>query len=188
MDKEEAIDEPTEPFTKPVVEETPATDTPPPPIATEASPLVEPGGHKPASKDIVTTTKVNQEQKRKIPKNNQAAQVQETYSKVGASLADEDDAFSFKNNCDKSKRIAVVVHTVRAEYEEFDLEQQESSATALTSPQYTENVLMRKTDKKTQVETIDKNILAANTEDLKIENHDKFKNQVTKTGANHQPV
>ena len=29
----------------------------------------------------------------------------------------------------------------------------------------------------------DKFILAANTEDLKIENHNKFKNQVTKTGA-----
>ena len=53
-DKEEAVDEPTEPFTKPVVEDTPATDTPPPPIATEASPLLEPGGHKPALKDVVT--------------------------------------------------------------------------------------------------------------------------------------
>ena len=31
--------------------------------------------------------------------------------------------FSFKNNRDKSKRIAVVVYTVRAENEEFDLEQ-----------------------------------------------------------------
>jgi hypothetical protein len=29
--------------------------------------------------------------------------------------------FSFKNNCAKSKRIAVEVHTVRAENEEFDL-------------------------------------------------------------------
>ena len=96
--------------------------------------------------------------------------------------------FSFKNNRDKSKRIAVVVHTVRAEYEEFDLEQQESSATALTSPQYTKNALTRKTAKKTQVETIDKIILAANTEDLKIVTHNKFKNQVAKTGANHQPL
>jgi hypothetical protein len=66
---------------------------------------------------------------------------------------------------------------VRAEYEEFDLEQYESSATALTSPQYTKNALMRKTAKKTQVETSDKVTLAANTEDLKLENHDKFKNQ-----------
>jgi hypothetical protein len=96
--------------------------------------------------------------------------------------------FSFENNRDKSKRIAVVVHMVRAENEEFDLEQQESSATALTSPQYTKNVLTRKIAKKTQVETIDKIILAANTEDLKIENPNKFKNQVTKTGANHQPL
>jgi hypothetical protein len=71
----------------------------------------------------------------------------------------------------------VVVHTVRAEYEEFDLEQQEVSATALTSPQYTKNALMRKTAKKTQVETSDKVTLAANTEDLKLENHNKFKNQ-----------
>jgi hypothetical protein len=47
---------------------------------------------------------------------------------------------------------------------------------------------MRKTAKKTQVETSDKFTLAANTEDLKTENHNKFKNQVTKTGANHQPV
>jgi hypothetical protein len=39
---------------------------------------------------------------------------------------------------------------------------------------------MRKTDKKTQVETCDKFIPAANTEDLKLENHNKFKNQVTK--------
>ena len=77
---------------------------------------------------------------------------------------------------------------MRAEYEEFDLEQQEVSATALTSPQYTKNALMRKTAKKTQVETSDKFILAANTEDLKLENHNKFKNQVTKTGANHQPM
>jgi hypothetical protein len=75
----------------------------------------------------------------------------------------------------------VVVHTVRAEYEEFDSEQQKVSATALTSPQYTKNALMSKTAKKTQVEM-------SNTEDLKLENHNKFKNQVTKTGANHQPM
>jgi hypothetical protein len=47
---------------------------------------------------------------------------------------------------------------------------------------------MRKTAKKTQVETSDKLTPAANTEDLKTENHNKFKNQVIKTGANHQPV
>ena len=66
---------------------------------------------------------------------------------------------------------------MRAEYEELDLEQQEVSATALTSPQYTKNALMRKTAKKTQVETSDKFILPANTEDLKLENHNEFKNQ-----------
>jgi hypothetical protein len=47
---------------------------------------------------------------------------------------------------------------------------------------------MRKTAKKTQVETSNEFILAANTEDFKIENHNKFKNQVAKTGANHQPL
>jgi hypothetical protein len=36
---------------------------------------------------------------------------------------------------------------------------------------------MRKTAKKTQVETCDKLTLAANTEDLKLENHNKYKNQ-----------
>jgi hypothetical protein len=92
--KEEAVDEPMETFTKPVVEDTPATDTPPPPIATEASPLLEPGGHKPALKDVVTTHVVIPEQNRKPTKNNQAAQIQETYSKVGASLTDNDDAFT----------------------------------------------------------------------------------------------
>jgi hypothetical protein len=92
--KEEVVDEPMEAFTKPVVEDTPATDTPPPPIATETSPMLEPGGHKPALKDIVTTSAVITEQNRKITKNNQAAQVQETYSKVGASLTDDNNAFS----------------------------------------------------------------------------------------------
>jgi hypothetical protein len=75
----------------------------------------------------------------------------------------------------------------QSEYEELDLEQQEASATALTSPLYTKNELMRKTAKKTQVETSDKVIIAANTEDLEIENYNKFKNQVAKTGANYQP-
>jgi hypothetical protein len=81
---------------------------------------------------------------------------------------------SSKNICAKSKRIVV--------------EQQESSATALTSPLYTKNALMRKTAKKTQVVTSNEFILAANTEDLKIENHNQFKNQVAKTGADHQPL
>jgi hypothetical protein len=92
--KEEAVDEPMETSTKPVVEDTPATDTPPPPIAAKASPILEPGGHKPGFKDVVTTHVVTPEQNRKPTKNNQAAQVQETYSKVGASLTDDDDAFT----------------------------------------------------------------------------------------------
>jgi hypothetical protein len=50
----------------------------------------------PDSKDIVTTHVVTQEQNRKIPNNNnnQAAQVQGTHSKIGASLTDDDDAFT----------------------------------------------------------------------------------------------
>jgi hypothetical protein len=90
--KEKAVDEPMETFTKPIEGDTPATDTLPPTVASEDSPRLEPGGHKPASKDIVTTYVATQEQNRKIPKNNQAAQVQETYSKVDAPLTDDDDA------------------------------------------------------------------------------------------------
>ena len=46
--------------------------------------------------------------------------------------------------------------------------------------------MTRKTAKKTQVETCDKFILAANTEDLKIEHPNKFKNQVAGISTNHQ--
>ena len=95
--EEEAVDEPMETFTKPMVEDTTATDTLPPPVTPETSPILEPGGHKPASKDIVTTHVVIQEQNRKIPNNNNnnhAAQVQGTHSKIGASLTDDDDAFT----------------------------------------------------------------------------------------------
>ena len=86
--KEEAADEPIETFTKPMVEDKPATDTPPLPVATEAS------QHRPAFKDVVTTHLVIPEQNRKPTKNNQAAQVQETNSKVGDPLTDDDDAFT----------------------------------------------------------------------------------------------
>jgi hypothetical protein len=44
--------------------------------------------------DIVTAYVVVPEQNRETTKNNQAAQIQETYSKVGASLTDNDDAFT----------------------------------------------------------------------------------------------
>jgi hypothetical protein len=47
---------------------------------------------------------------------------------------------------------------------------------------------MRKTAKKTQVDTCAKFILAANTEDFKLENHNKFKKQVAENGTNYQPV
>jgi hypothetical protein len=85
--KEEAVDEPMETITKPVVEDKPATDT-------EASPILEPEGHKPAFKDVVTTHMVIPEQNRKTARNNQAAQVRETYSKMGNSLTNDDDAFT----------------------------------------------------------------------------------------------
>ena len=84
----EDVDEPRETVIKPVVEEKPATDTPPLPVATEAS------QHRPAFKDVVTAHLVIPEQNRKPTKNNQAAQVQETFPKVGASLTNDDDAFT----------------------------------------------------------------------------------------------
>jgi hypothetical protein len=77
---------------------------------------------------------------------------------------------------------------VRAETEEFDVEQQEAGTTALTNPQNTKNDIDVETAKRTQVETIAKTILATNTEALKIENPYKFKNKATKIGANHQPL
>ena len=40
-----------------------------------------------------------------------------------------------KNNGADSKKFAVKVHRVEAEIEEFNVEQQEAEATALTSPQ-----------------------------------------------------
>ena len=94
--KEEAVDEPMETFTKPVVEDTPATDTAPPPVTTEASPILEPGRHIPALKDVVTTHMVIPEQNRKTTRNNQAAQVQETYSKVSASLTNDVNALTVR--------------------------------------------------------------------------------------------
>jgi hypothetical protein len=74
-----------------------AAEAPDPTVNTETSPMLEPGGHKPAAKDIVTTHVVIQEQNRKIPNNNnnQAAQVQGTHdSKIGASLTDDNNAFT----------------------------------------------------------------------------------------------
>jgi hypothetical protein len=76
---------------------------------------------------------------------------------------------------------------VRAETEEFNVEQQEAGATALTDPQNTKNDVDVETAKKTQVETTAKTILATNTEDINIETPNKFKNKVAKIGANHQP-
>ena len=67
------------------------------------------------------------------------------------------------------------VHTERAENKEVDLEQQKAGATALTSPQYTQEYVEVETDRKTQFEETARTILATNTEDLKIETPDKFK-------------
>jgi hypothetical protein len=59
----------------------------------------------------------------------------------------------------------VEVHTERAENKEVDLEQQKAGATALTSPQYTQEYVEVETDRKTQFEKTARNILATNTED-----------------------
>ena len=67
-----------------------------------------------------------------------------------------------------------------------EVEQQEAGATTLTNPQNTKNELTRKTAKKTQVETCNKFILAANTEDFKIGNPNKFKkNKFARTSADY---
>jgi hypothetical protein len=98
--KEDAADDPMETFTKPVVEDTQATDNPTSPAATEASPTLEPGGNKTALEDIVTTLMVipkNRKSTKKAPlkvQNNQIAQVQVTFSKVAGLLTDYDDAFT----------------------------------------------------------------------------------------------
>jgi hypothetical protein len=92
--EEEAADGPMNTFTKPAAEDTPANDTPPPHVATEASHILEPGGYKLVLRDIVPTYVVNPERNRKTTKNTQAAQVQGTFSKVGASLTNGDDAFT----------------------------------------------------------------------------------------------
>ena len=67
------------------------------------------------------------------------------------------------------------VHTERAENKEFDLEKQKAGATTLTSPQYTQEYVEVETGKKTQFEKTARTILATNTEDLKFETPDKFK-------------
>ena len=52
--EEETADGPMDTFTKPAAEDIPANDTPPPHVATEASHILEPGGHKSALQNIVT--------------------------------------------------------------------------------------------------------------------------------------
>jgi hypothetical protein len=83
-----------------------------------------------------------------------------------------------KNNCAKYKKIAVEVYRVEAEIEEFDMEQQEAGATALTGPQNTKNNIEVDVAKKTQVEKAAKTTLTTNTEALKTETTNKFKKQI----------
>ena len=67
---------------------------------------------------------------------------------------------------------------MEAEIEEFNVEQQEAGATALTGPQNTKNDVEVDVAKKTQVEKAAKTTLTTNTEALKTETTNKFKKQI----------
>jgi hypothetical protein len=89
---------------------------------------------------------------------------------LAATLANNDEEFAAatalaatKNNCAKSKKIAVEVYRVKAEIKEFNVEQQEAGATALTGPQNTKNNVEVDIAKKTQVEKAAKTTLTTNT-------------------------
>jgi hypothetical protein len=69
----------------------------------------------------------------------------------------------------------VEVYRVEAEIEEFNVEQQEAEATALTSPRNTKNDVEVNIIKRTQVGKVAKTILATNTVTLKIETTNRFK-------------
>ena len=71
---------------------------------------------------------------------------------------------------------------VRAETEEFNVEQQEAGTTTLADPQNTKNDVDVGTAKKTQVKQVVETILAANTEVIKIETPNKFENNAAKGG------
>jgi hypothetical protein len=66
---------------------------------------------------------------------------------------------------------------VKAETKEIEVEQLEADTTALTSPQNTENDVDVEIAKRTQVEKTAKTILATNTEALKSETPNRFKNK-----------
>jgi hypothetical protein len=72
----------------------------------------------------------------------------------------------------------VVVYSVEAEIEEFNVEKQNAGTTALTSPQNTKNYVDVVTTKRTQVKKVAKTILAINTVALKIKTTNKFVKQI----------
>jgi hypothetical protein len=82
-----------------------------------------------------------------------------------------------KNNCAKSKKIAVVVFSVETKIEVFDVKKQHSDTPTLTSPQNTEHFVDMVPIKKTHVEKLAKIILNTNTVPLKTETTNEFKKQ-----------
>jgi hypothetical protein len=80
-----------------------------------------------------------------------------------------------KNNCDKSKKIAVEVYREKAEIEECNVEQQKADTTALTGSQDTKNDVEVRAAKKTQVKQATKTTSTTNTEALNTETTNKFK-------------
>jgi hypothetical protein len=68
-----------------------------------------------------------------------------------------------KNNCAKSKKIAMVVYSVEAKIEEFDMRKQNAGTTTLTSPQNTKNFIDVVPIEKTQVEKVARTIFAIDT-------------------------
>jgi hypothetical protein len=82
-----------------------------------------------------------------------------------------------KTNCANSKKIAVVVYSVEAMIEEFDVRKQYAGTTTLTSPQNTKNFVDVVPIKKTQVEKVARTIPTIDTVTLKTETTNKFKNQ-----------
>ena len=81
-----------------------------------------------------------------------------------------------KNNCANSKKIAVVVYSVEAKIEEFDVKKQHAGTTTLTSPQNTENFADVVPFKKIQDKTVARIILATNTVICRTKTTNKFNN------------
>jgi hypothetical protein len=89
---------------------------------------------------------------------------------------------SFRNYRDKSKRIAVEVHMVRAKIEEFIVEQRKEGAIALICTQNTKGNIAVETVKETQVEKVVKTILVTDTEAFKSVTPNKPKTKVARIG------